>query len=107
MAETPTIKWEGASGALYTYWIYPLGIALNAKAGNYAFAKETKPGYFVPLYFGETGDLATRFDSHHKIDCAKQNGATHVHAHLNEGGDDQRRNEESDLVKKWSPVCNG
>lgn len=107
MADVPTINWQGKSGATYKYWIYPLGSSLVAKAGNYAFAKEAKPGYWTPVYFGETSNLDSRFDSHHKIDCAKRNGATHVHAHLNDGGEQARRNEESDLIAKWNPTCNG
>lgn len=106
MADTPTIDWPGASGKTYTYYIYPWDADLAAKAGNYCFAKEVSPGKWTPLYFGQTGNFEDRFDGHHKWDCAEKRGATHIHAHLNARESD-RLAEESDLVKKWNPPCNG
>ena len=104
--ETPTINWPGESGKSYKYWIYPVGHSLKAAGGNYIFAKETKPGYWTPIYIGQTGDLSERFDNHHKKDCIKREGATHIHAHL-ESSESVRLDEETDLVRKWSPPCNG
>jgi hypothetical protein len=106
MADTPTINWPGKSGTNYKYWIYPLGASLKAEGGNYIFAKEVRPGEWSPLYIGQTGDLNERFDNHHKADCIKKNGATHIHAHLN-GNDDTRLAEEADLIARWDPSCNG
>lgn len=102
---TKTIDWSGASGKKYRHWIYPLGASLNAKAGNYIFAKEVKPNEWAPVYVGQTGDLSERFDHHHKLDCAKRKGATHIHAHNNANKSD-RLNEETDLIRKWNPSCN-
>lgn len=102
-----TISWTGNTGRSYKYWIYPLGAALQAKPGNYAFAKRLANGNWIPLYFGETQDLGCRFDNHHKIDLAKKNGATHLHAHLTDGTLQTRLDEETDLVRKWNPTCNG
>ncbi|HXX73525.1 MAG TPA: hypothetical protein VEI50_00170 [Nitrospiraceae bacterium] len=101
-----TINWQGASGKTYTYWIYPISVSFNATPGSYCVAKEVEPGRFRPLYFGETADLSERFDNHHKWSCFTRNGATHIHAHTNS---DQkvRLEEESDLIKKWNPTCNG
>jgi len=107
MTDAPTINWPGESGKTYKYYIHPLGTQLVAKPGNYAFAKQLTNGNWVSLYFGETQDLDSRFDGHHKIDCAKKNGATHLHAHLNDGSNQVRRDEETDLVRKWKPACNG
>jgi len=105
MADTPTIHWLGQSGEKYKYWIYELPANLKAEAGNYVFAKETKPGSWSPVYIGQTNDLSERFDDHHKMPCIKRNGATHIHAHLN--SDRQTRlDEESDLVAKWNTSCN-
>jgi hypothetical protein len=106
MTEAPIIDWPGQSGRSYRHWIYPLGSPLVAKAGNYVFAKETTPGNWRPIYFGETKNLSERFDYHHKIECARGNGATHIHAHVNDGTEQQRRDEETDLVRRWKPVCN-
>jgi len=80
--------------------------ALKDKGGNYCFAKETSRGRWKPIYFGETRDLSERFDNHHKMDCIKKEGATGLHAHINEDEDD-RLAEEADLVDKWNPPCNG
>lgn len=101
-----TIKWKGKSGNAYKYGIYQISENFEATPGNYCFAKETKPNTWKPLYFGETEDLSERFDNHHKIDCAKREGATHIHAHVS-GGKQARLNEEADLVENYKPVCNG
>ncbi|MCA8899725.1 MAG: GIY-YIG nuclease family protein [Hyphomonas sp.] len=100
-----TIDWEGASGKKYRYEIHPMSASFVAKAGNYVFAKETNPGYWAPVYIGQTENLSERFDSHHKIDAARRNGATHIHAHLNPYKSD-RLDEETDLVRRWNPPCN-
>jgi hypothetical protein len=107
MSDAPTIEWEGQSGTKYTYWIYPLGTTFKAEPGNYIFAKESKPNSFSPIYIGETGDLSERFDSHHKQDCIDSNQASHIHVHKNDDGEVARRAEESDLIAKWNPPCNG
>lgn len=101
-----TIDWEGASGRKYTYEIYSLDTPFRPVAGNYIFAKETKPTWYRPLYLGETTNLATRFGpSHHKWACAERNGMTHIHVRQN-SNQAARLAEEQDLVDKWDPVCN-
>ncbi len=107
ITDVKQIVWTGASGVQYKYWIYPLSTTFKASPGNYAFSKETKPGYWSPLYFGQTKDLSERFDNHHKLDFAIRCGATHIHVHVNNSGESMRLNEESDLIKKWNPHCNG
>lgn len=101
-----TIIWEGASGTGYKYWIYPFGTTFSAAPGNYIFAKETKPQTYAPIYIGQTGDLSERFDSHHKMSCIKQNGATHIHVHTSSGKEEERLAEETDLLRKWNTPCN-
>jgi hypothetical protein len=100
-----TIQWTGKSGKAYTYWIYLIGANLKAEAGNYIFARETKPNTYMPIYIGQTENLSERFDNHHKKDCIKDQGATHIHAHLN-ANKQSRLDEESDLIAKWMPACN-
>jgi len=106
MAEQ-TIQWDGKAGKTYKYWIYRIGQQLKAVPGNYVFAKETESNRFRPIYVGETANLSERFDNHHKMDCIKANGATHICAHVNETGEANRRAEEQDIIAKWNPVCNG
>ena len=102
-----TIVWEGASGKEYKYWIYDIGYAnFDSVPGNYIFAKEAPPKTHSPIYIGETEDISERFDYHHKIDCIKRNGATHIHAHKSSSAKETRCEEESDLIQKWTPICN-
>jgi len=105
MADVPTIIWAGKSGVQYTYWIHPIGTTFKAEAGNYIFARNSPQGWYA-IYIGETGDLSTRFPNHHQADCITRNGATHIHAHTAPGGDQVRRDEETDLRGRWNAPCN-
>lgn len=104
---SPDIRWEGASGDKYGYWIHPIGTAFKDEAGNYIYAKETSPNEWAPVYIGQTSSLKDRLADHDKEPCAKKNGATHVHAHTDSAGEAARLGEEADLVERWAPVCNG
>ena len=104
MAET--ILWKGDSGKEYKYWLYDLDATHDAVPANYIFVKETKTNYYAPIYIGETEDISERFDYHHKIDCIKRNGATHIHAHKSSSDKETRCEEESDLIQRWTPICN-
>ena len=106
MAEAPQISWRGQSGADYTYWVYPIGTSFKEEAGNYIFAKETRPGSWTACYIGQTANLNQRLENHEKEDCAKRDGATHIHAHLNSSGESARKDEEKDLILRWAPPCN-
>ena len=105
MSDQGTIMWPGKSGKEYKYWIYPIGASFKDAPGNYIFAKESKPGHWLPVYIGQTNSLSTRLANHEKESCAKRNGATHIHAHLNEREAD-RLAEEKDLILRWKPPCN-
>ena len=102
----PDINWEGASGSKYGYWIYKIGTTFKDAPGNYIYAKETRPGYWSPVYIGQTSSLANRLADHEKEACATRNGATHIHAHTGSDSEQVRRAEERDLIDKWDPVCN-
>ncbi|MDA8001234.1 MAG: hypothetical protein MPL62_08085 [Alphaproteobacteria bacterium] len=60
----------------------------------------------MPVYIGQTGDLSERFDHHHKMNCIRQHGATHMHVHKSPYDDGIRRSEERDLLGIWNPGCN-
>lgn len=104
-----TINWAGQSGRNYLYYIHRLTPFPTFKAlpGNYIFAKEVSPNRWAPLYIGETEDFSCRFDNHHKMDACVRNGATAIHVRVNHEGALARRQEESDLVARWKPTCNG
>jgi predicted GIY-YIG superfamily endonuclease len=99
-------EWPGVSGKTYTYHVYPFGTALKADAGNYIYAKLNQQGQWVPLYIGETEDLDHRVATHEKRDCVRQNGVTHIHAHLTAGGLAARLAEETDIRKNFDSPCN-
>ena len=101
-----TINWPGQSGKQYKYTIFPIDTSFKDVPGNYIFAKETSPDKYVPIYIGQTSSFADRFVDHHKEDCARRNGATHIHAHQN-SDQASRLAEERDLIARWNPVCNG
>lgn len=101
------IRWKGASGKSYDYWIHPIGENFKDEPGNYIYAKETEPGRWRPVYIGQTSSLSERLANHEKEACAARNGATHIHAHTTPGGERIRRAEEDDLIENWGPVCNG
>jgi len=105
MSDAPTINWTGNSGQKYLYYIYPIDASFKKEAGNYIFAKESKPNYWISVYIGQTKNLDQRIENHEKEECAKRNGATHIHAHLNKN-ESSRLSEEKDLILKWQPVCN-
>lgn len=102
-----TITWEGTPGKKYKYWIHDIDYdKFDTVPANYIFTKETETGTHKPIYIGETEDISERFDYHHKIDCIRRNGATHIHAHKSSNDKETRCLEESDLIDKWKPICN-
>ena len=101
------VYWTGASGQRYTFDMHPLGSPLPRSAGLYVFAGGDG---WVPTYFGETEDffdrLYAQLDSHHAIDCARRNGATHVGVLALTGGKTARLNAEADLRNAVKTACN-
>jgi len=97
---------EGGSGTEYKYWIHRLPQSFKAFAGNYIFAKETKPGKYTPIYIGEAEDLSVCFDDHHAMSRIEKAGATHILAHTTTLGFLTRRDEQIDLIDKYDPACN-
>lgn len=101
------MSWSGLSGREYHYFIHPIGTSFKAVPGNYIYTKEVSPGRHRPIYIGETEDLSERFDNHHKMPCIRRQGATHIQVHQTDRGAAKRRQEESDLIARWNPTCNG
>jgi hypothetical protein len=106
VSQERTINWQGKSGKQYQYWIHPIGTTFKEQPGNYIYAKETQPGHWKSLYIGQTKNLNERLEDHEKEACAKRQGATHIHEHINGNGEPARRAEEKDLVLKEQPPCN-
>ncbi len=109
--KTETCGWNGASGTTYKYWVYPLGTSLKKAPGNYIIVR-LENNRWVPIYFGETGDLSERFDGHHKAKCFAKKGATHIHVHTSSDSVKIRQAEEADLLAGYPNAlepygCNG
>lgn len=100
-----TCNWAGKSGKNYTYHVHPIGTTFKKEGGNYIFCKQIANGNWVAQYIGQTNDLDERLGDHEKEACAKRNGATHIHAHLN-ASKVARLAEEKDLIERFNPTCN-
>jgi excinuclease UvrABC nuclease subunit len=101
-----TIHFNGKSGREYKFWIHPLGTSFKDSPGVYGWLKETQPGTFRPVYFGQSKSLSDRHGNHEKEAEVKRNGATHICAHMTSGTEAERLAEEKDLIENYKPVCN-
>jgi excinuclease UvrABC nuclease subunit len=96
----------GASGAKYSFYVYPWGTDLRQVGGVYMILrKESQNGNYDVLYVGQTNDLSERFDNHHKQPCFDRNRKTHIAAMV-EPSEVRRLKIEADLIKKYNPSCN-
>ena len=100
------IYWEGQSGKHYGYWIHRIGTSFNEVAGNFIYAKKAGPDEWIPIAIGQTTNLNDCTGDQAKYECARQNGATHIHIHTTRGGESLRLAVERDLISKWTPPCN-
>ena len=70
MAKLGALKLTGASGQTYDFEVYDLNDDFNAVGAVYTIthrARNEDGGYsHTVIYIGETSDLSTRFDDHHK-----------------------------------------
>jgi hypothetical protein len=109
MAKIGTMSVVGKSGTKYVFNLYPIGTNFKAVGAVYIITKRTaKPdggGNHTSLYVGETGDLSTRFDDHHKQSCFDRNGANCIGAHQ-DGSADSRLSKESDILDGNDWPCN-
>ena len=101
-----TVTWRGRSGIGYTYFVNNLDRPLRDAPGNYILVRR-EPTQWVPLYIGQTQNLAARLaEHHHQWHCARRQGLTHIHAHITLDGAETRLAEEIDLINHYRPVCN-
>lgn len=97
--------WIGASGTRYQYWVYPADQEFDAVPGNYVFAARANDQWFA-IYAGQTKNLSTRFESHHRRQCIDRR-APYIHVRRNDAGEQARRYEEGDIIQRHQPPCNG
>jgi hypothetical protein len=100
---------EGESGTKYKFEVYSRETTFNHVSAVYLLTKRTQKsdgtGTHEFLYVGETGDLGTRFDDHHKQDCFDRKGANCICVHR-DGNEKSRLATESDLLAARNWPCN-
>jgi len=109
MSHIEDLTLTGKSGTNYTFQMFPLDTQFKALGAVYVITKRTQGsngGTHSLIYIGQTGDLSTRFDDHHKEDCFKRHGANCIGVLLNES-EDRRLEIEMDLLAAYHWPCNG
>lgn len=91
----------GASGTTYHLDVFPLGTPFRALGGVYIVCN----GHTAP-YIGQTGNLAERFEDHHKSFCWRSHGANNM-AVMVVSSEPHRLAIERDLIQSLQPSCNG
>lgn len=110
MAKFGTIKIKGASGKSYEFAAYPSDTPFKAIGAVYAVTKRTPAeqggGFHTFLYIGETGDLSTRFDNHHKQACFDKRGANCICVRPTDDQNDRLETENDILSNRHTWPCN-
>ena len=102
---TPAIQLVGASGSSWQFESYPTSTSWNHVPCVYVVARLTPERRYAILYVGETEDIADRLSNHHKAQCFRRNGCTHILVHQ-ERSERTRRLIEADLIRNYGPACN-
>lgn len=98
--------WMGKSGKKYRYSVHMFGTAFGPSPANFLFVREIRPGQFLPLYVGQTGDISEPFKDFLALSCIQMSRATHIHVHFSVDNEAVRVAEQSDVIEQWSPPCN-
>ncbi|HTR26133.1 MAG TPA: GIY-YIG nuclease family protein [Terriglobales bacterium] len=110
MAKISTVTLKGKSGQTYDFDVWAINQAFKAVAAVYAVTRRyqsANSGYSHDvIYIGQTEDLSTRFDDHHKADCFTKHKANCICTHLDDD-EDSRLAKEQDLIENYNPPCNG
>lgn len=95
---------------LYTFdFFYELRSAFVEKSSLYLFTRRhaTSEGFTHDLvYLGETGNLARRFDNHHKEAEIMAHYANCIGIHATPPDEDQRKHIEADILAAYDFPCN-
>lgn len=109
MAKIGTIIYRGSSGKEYAFDVYPMKSDFDAIYAIYIVTKREEKsgggGTHAHLYVGQTTDLSTRFDGHHKQDCFDEKGGNTICVHQVSTQNELDTIEE-DLIKGLQPTCN-
>lgn len=105
----------GASGKSYLFNLYgydsfeQLKNAFKPLAAIYVFSQRyANEGDFNHhlIYLGQTGDLSTRYDDHHKESEINSNYGNCIWIHVFNGSDTEREEAEKDILAAYDFSCN-
>ena len=103
----PSTVFIGNSGKQYLYWIYEIGEKTGSNPANYVFVKETKPGWYEPVFIGQSSNIKGEvFENHPKWQCILRNQPTQICVRKSSKNEAERVAEVNDLVQKYKPDCN-
>lgn len=110
MAKLGTLTLTGKSGQKYAFDVYSSDVTFNDDiACVYYVSKRTIKsdgnGDHTAIYVGETGDIADRFEGHHKQWCFDNHDYNAISIHT-EANSNRRLAIEEDLVAAINPPCN-
>ena len=77
MAQIATVTFTGASGEKYNFTAYTTDTVFIAAGAVYIFTKLENQSY-IPLYIGQTDNLAERIPNHEKWSCVIQYGVNSI-----------------------------
>lgn len=103
---------KGKSGNVYGFTMFTLPADFWKTGGNfkgqgiYIFTKVNANNIHNLIYVGQTNDFSTRFNSHHKEQCIKNQNASHIGL-LVENNQKMRDEIEKDLIDGYRWPCNG
>lgn len=111
-----TIDLIGLSGYTYRFSLYSFDSFIDLKdafktnfSALYLFTRRSfgnENNSHDLVYLGETGDLSTRFESHHKEFCITRHGANCIGIYAASENERQRLAEENDLLANYDFPCN-
>jgi hypothetical protein len=109
MARLSTVAFTGFTKKQYVFDVWNENQEFRNTGAVYAVSRRYQNGATYShdvAYFGQTGDLSSRFEDHHKLDCFHRH-QTNCICTLVEDDEDLRLAIETDLVRHYKPACNG
>ena len=110
MSKIATLTVSGKSGNKYDFDVYSFNTSFKAIGAVYLITERTKKsdggGSHSYIYVGETDDLSTRFNSHHKAACFTRQNAN-CKCIFAEESENKRLSIESDILDNDNFPCNG